>query len=95
VDNLKGLIMTTDTTTELEIKATTIGTIDNGCDGSQQYILLTCLNDSLFEHEAYAWLMPKVYRDTNTPGGYFCHIVETIQKRDDQVICIVHHQFDN
>lgn len=95
MDNLKGVIMTTDTTTELEIKAITIGTIDNGCDGSQQYILLTCLNDALFEHEAYAWLMPKVYRDTNTPGGYFCHRVETIQKRDDQVICIVHHQFDN
>jgi hypothetical protein len=95
VDNLKGLIMTTTTELELEIEAITIGRIEEGCDGSQDYILLTCLNDVLSEEQAYNWLFPQVYRDTNRPGGYFCHRVETIQKRDDQVICIVHHQFDN
>lgn len=83
------------TTIDLEIKTTTIGTIDNGCDGSETYILLTCLNDSLSENEAHQWLMPQVYRDTDRPGGYFCHIVETIQKRDNQVLCIVHHEFNN
>lgn len=87
--------MTTDTNTDLEIQMTTIGTIDNGCDGSQQYILLKCLNDYLSEDEAWAYLHPLVYRDTNTAGAYFCHIVETIQKSDDSVICIVHHQFNN
>ena len=87
--------MTTDTTTDLEIKATTIGTIDRGCDGSEQYILLTCLNDTLFEHEAHQWIYPQVYRDCNYTGGYFCNRVTTIQKTDNQVICIVHHEFDN
>jgi len=87
--------MTTDTCTDLEIKTTIIGTIDNGCDGAQQYILLTCLNDALFEHEAYQWLLPQVYRDTNVAGGYFCKRIQTIQKSDNQVICIVHHEYDN
>ena len=87
--------MTTDTNTDLEIQVTTIGTIDNGCDGSQQYLLLKCLNDELSEHDAWAYLHPMVYRDTDTAGAYFCHIVETIQKSDDSVICIVHHQFNN
>jgi hypothetical protein len=87
--------MTTDTCTDLEIKTTIIGTIDNGCDGAQQYILLKCLNDDLSELQAYQWLWPQVYKDTNRPGGYFCHIVETIQKTDNQVICIVHHEYDN
>ena len=85
----------TSTNLDLEIRAQTIGTVDNGVDGSEQYILLTCLNDALSENEAHAWLYPKVYRDTDTPGAYFCHIVETIQKRDNEVLCIVHHQFNN
>jgi len=86
--------MTTDTTTDLEIKTTIIGTIDNGCDGAQQYILLTCLNDTISEDEAHNWLLPQVYRDTNRAGGYFCNRVQTIQKTDNQVICIVHHEYD-
>lgn len=81
--------------TDLEIVATTIGTIENGCDGSQQNILLKCLNDDLSENDAWAYLHPLVYRDTDTAGAYFCHIVETIQKSDNSVICIVHHQFNN
>jgi hypothetical protein len=87
--------MTTETTTDLEIIVTTIGTIENGCDGSQQYFLLRCLNDYLSEHDAWAYLHPLVYCDTNDTGAYFCHIVETIQKSDNEVICIVHHQFNN
>jgi len=87
--------MTTETTTDLEITVTTIGTIDKGCDGSQQYILLQCLNDYLSENDAWAYLHPLVYRDTNDAGAYFCHIVETIQKSDNEVICIVHHEFNN
>ena len=83
------------TSLDLEIKTTIIGTIDNGCDGSQQYILLTCLNDNLTEDEAHRWLYPQVYQDTDRAGGYFCYIVETIQKTDNQVICIVHHEFNN
>ena len=87
--------MTTDTTIDLEIKTTIIGTIDNGCDGAQQYILLKCLNDVLSKKDAYDWLLPQVYRNTNTPGGYFCNIVETIKKSHNEVICIVHHEYDN
>lgn len=84
-----------DTIQDLKIRTTIIGTIDNGCDGAQQYILLTCRDDDLTEDQAYAWLLPQVYRDTNTPGGYFCRRIETIQKSNNQVICIVHHEYNN
>lgn len=88
--------MTTDTTTDLEIKTTIIGTIDNGCDGAQQYILLTCLNDVLSKKQAFDWLAPQVYRYMSTPSGYFCsYIGDTIKKSHNEVICIVRLEYDN
>jgi hypothetical protein len=87
--------MTTETETYLEITMTKIGSIEKGCDGAQKYLLLKCLNDDLSEDDAWKYLHPLVYRDTNRAGGYFCHIVETIKKSDNEVICIVHHDFNN
>jgi hypothetical protein len=80
---------------ELTIIVTPIGSIDKGCDGREEYVLLTCHEDNITEDDAYNYIMPRVYCDTNRVGGYFCKLVETIQKTDNQVICIIHHQYDN
>lgn len=81
--------------TNPEIKITPIGEINKGVDGKDQYLLLTRLDDDLSPDFAENWLLPQVYRDTNTPGGYFCHRV-TISKlpSDNEVIAIVHHRYD-
>jgi hypothetical protein len=57
----------------MTIQVTKIGNIDNGIDGSEEYLLLTDSEDNLTENQAWEYLHPLVYRDTDTPGAYFCH----------------------
>jgi len=76
-------------------KITKIGNIDNGIDGSEEYLLLTdSVSGYLTENQAWDYLHPLVYRDTNDAGAYFCHTVKTLQKTDNQVVCIVYHQYN-
>tara|TARA_R110002126_G_C10387961_1_gene494779 strand:+ start:202 stop:471 length:270 start_codon:yes stop_codon:yes gene_type:complete len=82
----KGLNMT--------IQIVKIGNIDNGIDGSEEYLLLTNSEDNLTENQAWEYLHPLVYRDTDTAGAYFCHYVKTMQKTDNSVVCIVYHQYN-
>ena len=78
----------------MTIQVTKIGNIDNGIDGSEEYLLLTNSEDYLTENQAWEYLHPLVYRDTDTPGAYFCHYVKTMQKTDNSVVCIVYHQYN-
>jgi len=78
----------------MAIQVTKIGNIDHGIDGSDEYLLLSDNEDNLSENQAWKYLHPLVYRDTDTPGGYFCHTVKTLQKSDNSVVCIVYHQYN-
>jgi hypothetical protein len=78
----------------MTIKITKIGNIDNGIDGSEEYLLLSNNEDDLNEQQAWEYLHPLVYRDTNRAGAYFCHTVKTMQKTDNSVVCIVYHQYN-
>jgi len=78
----------------MTIQVTKIGNIDNGIDGSEEYLLLTNSEDDLTEDQAWDYLHPLVYRDTDIAGAYFCHTVRTLQKTDNQVVCIVYHQYN-
>jgi hypothetical protein len=78
----------------MTIKITKIGSIDNGIDGSDEYLLLTDTEDNLTENDAWEYLYPLVYRDTDTAGAYFCHHVKAMQKTDNTVVCIVYHQYN-
>jgi hypothetical protein len=78
----------------MTINITKIGSIDNGIDGSDEYLLLTDTEDDLTENDAWEYLYPLVYRDTDTAGAYFCHHVKAMQKTDNTVVCIVYHQYN-
>jgi len=78
----------------MTIQITKIGSIDNGIDGSDEYLLLTDTEDNLTENDAWEYLYPLVYRDTDTAGAYFCHHVKAMQKTDNTVVCIVYHQYN-
>ena len=78
----------------MNIKIEKIGCINNGIDGTEEYLLLTNNEDTLTEDQAWQYLHPMVYRDTDTAGAYFCHTVKTLQKTDNSVVCIVYHQYN-
>jgi len=84
--------MTTDT--QLEFQITKLGSVELGCGDCDEFVLLKCRDDDISEKDAYDYLMPLVYRDTNDAGGYFCHSVETIQRSDSEVLCIIHHRYN-
>ena len=80
-----------------DIRVTHIGDIPMGSDGRDYYLMLTRLDDDLSEDDAHNWLLERYYRDTNTPGGYFCHRVTIVPMphSDNECIGIVHQRFDN
>ena len=80
----------------MEIKIEKIGKIDKGIDGSDEYVLLTRLDDDLTPDQAVDWLLPKVYRECSYPGGYFCQTVLAVQAEYSRntVICTIQHRYD-
>lgn len=84
------------TATDTNYKVQTIGVIDNGNEGSDQYLLVTIDNDFATTEEIEHEFLKVYYRDTNRAGGYFCHAV-TAQKKsysDHEFIVIIHHRYD-
>jgi len=76
------------------ITVQTIGKIGIGIDGADQYVLLRCDEDAS-DDQIHNWLLERCYRDTNTPGGYFCHRVTILPHLDsDSRIGIIHHRYD-
>lgn len=74
---------------------TVIGGIDNST-GRNQYVHIGRSEGDLTPEQAQEWMLRRVYRDTNTPGGYFCHRVTCMQypHADNVVICVIHHEND-
>lgn len=83
-------------TTDMEIKMTRIGDI-SADDGTDSYVLLERKDDnSLTPEEAETWLLPRVYRNTDTPGAYYCTSVRATPSpmSGGKVICIVEHRYN-
>ena len=79
-------------TAEIQIKS--IGKLDT-YNGSDQYVLLTRLDDDLTAAFAEDWILPQVYSDTNIPGGWFCHSVTATElPSGNECIVIIHHRQD-
>jgi hypothetical protein len=78
------------------IEADEIGSIAVDCGGSDQYILYTCNGDDITPDDIYNAVLPFVYRDTNTPGQYYCHRLRVMQtSRSNEVICVIEHRYDS
>lgn len=80
----------------MDITIFKIGCNGQGIDGMDEFVLLTRHDDDdLTCNEAYDWLLPQVYRETQQEaGGYFCKYVEVMQRSDNQVVAIIHHRYD-
>lgn len=80
---------------ELNLTVESIGEIGLP-DGRDQYVLVINKDDDLTPEQAQQWLRPKVYRDTNQAGGYYCHTVLAIQAQNttNKVICTIEHRYD-
>lgn len=82
------------TETELEFHIVKCGSIELGCGDCDEFVLVKCLDDNISTEDAYNYLMPRVFRDTNDAGGYFCNSIETLQRFDNEVLCIIHHRYN-
>lgn len=78
-----------------DLEVAEIGTLPHP-DGRDQYVLVRNREGYLTPDQACAWLLPRVYRDCNTPGGYYCTRVLATQAAhsDNTVICTIHHRYD-
>lgn len=79
-----------------EIKLGKIGSIDNGIDGKDEYVLMTRLDDDLSPENAHRWFLPVVYSECTHPGGYFCTSIQVVQAQysPNKVIITVLHRYD-
>lgn len=79
-----------------EIVATHIGSIDKGCDGRDEYVLVTRLDDDINTSQAETWVLEQCFNPGRGPGSYFCHTVLAVQAYDspNQCICTVQHRYD-
>lgn len=73
-----------------------IGSLSKGIDGSDQYLMMTRMDDDLTPDDAYEIMMRLAWRDCHVPGGYFCKTGEVMQAFDgkNKVICVLHHRYD-
>jgi hypothetical protein len=75
---------------------TSIGTISNGIDGHDEYILVKSIEDDITPAQARDYLMPFFYKRSSHPGGYFCDMISVtpVQYSTNEVIATVHHRYD-
>jgi hypothetical protein len=73
-----------------------IGAIDLGVDGSDEYLLVWDNEQEHSAEELEQHLLERYFRDTNTPGGYFCYsvIVGRHPYYTDKFIATVFHRYD-
>ena len=79
------------------LQITKIGSVPQGVNGSDEYLLVW---DNEIAHSAEALerhFAELYYRNTNTPGGYFCHCVRVFEDplhQGHKHIAIVYHRYD-
>ena len=80
----------------MEINMTSIGTLEEGIDGRDEYLLLARKDDDMTPEQAIKWLLPKVYRRSTMPGDYYCTSVKAVQAQHStcKVICTIEHRYD-
>ena len=81
---------------EADIRITPIGTVEQGIDGRDEYVLITSMDDALDVDFAREWLLPQVYRESMRPGGYFCTSVTIMSHplATNRCVAIIHHRYD-
>jgi hypothetical protein len=81
---------------DAEITISTIGTVDDGIDGSDQYILLTRKDDDMTPAQAEHWLLARHYRACRGPGSFYCTEVHAVQAKylTNVCICTVLNRYD-
>lgn len=74
-----------------------IGCIPQGVNGTDEYLLVWDNETAHSAEQLKRHLTEVYYRDTNAPGGYFCHSVSVIPHpahHGYKHIAIVHHRYD-
>ena len=74
-----------------------IGTVDEGIDGSDEYILVRGpRGEEINLTEAQEQVMKTRYSECRRPGGYFCTSSTVMPKKyySNEAIVIVHHAYD-
>lgn len=74
-----------------------IGSINMGCDGTDEYLHVRCLTTEANESTVERAVMQERYREPVGPGAYFCRNATAMIKpySDNQYVVIVHHRYDN
>jgi hypothetical protein len=76
-------------------QVTPIGQVDNGVDGFDKFWLVRDVVDQINADAVEEEFLRYFYRDTDIPGGYFCHRVSISDlPYGNQCIAVVHHQYD-
>lgn len=79
------------------LQITKIGSVPLGVDGSDEYLLVWD-NEIAHNTEALERHLTEMYfRDTTTPGGYFCYAVSVFPDPNSygyKHIAVVHHRYD-
>jgi hypothetical protein len=74
---------------------TPIGDVEQGIDGFDRFWLVRDTVDEVDVRAVEAEFLHHFYRDTNAPGGYFCHNVTVTQlPHSNECVAIVHHRYD-
>lgn len=78
------------------MKKETIGVLNKGIDGRDEYLLISDNEDDLDLNEVHRILVEQFYVDSSVPGGYFCHTVRIIpdELHPNRCIAIVQHRYD-
>ena len=78
-----------------EYKIQKIGGIDQGIDVTDEYLLITRLDDDIALNDLESYLHKLYYRDGSGPVAYSCHIVGVvITNNKNQAIATVHYRYD-
>lgn len=79
----------------MKMVAETIGTVSLGIDGSDQYLLVHTTEEAT-EKDVTEYYLPRVYKNTDIGGAYYCCDITVIKKKylSDEFILIIHHRYN-
>ena len=79
----------------LEVNYETIGTCHLGCEGSDQFVRFWSDQDDITPDEIHQAVLPTVYRQTQSPGHYYCTSMRAFQTDHlNEVIVVIKHRYD-